>query len=318
MAGYAAAETPRLRRSHLRGHKDAVLCLCADASRLASGGADGSCRLWDLRCEGSRRSVRAAMVPGEVSSVAISAAREHMLLAAVGRTVYGFDLRSEKVVLQAADKTLPELAKDDINQVAIDAGGHLAAVAEDSGAVHLVDLNTWRVDKTLAGKNGHVNICSSVAWKPGREWTLASGGLDAAVVLWQRSGRGRKVQMQTDAEEESATSAGGAQLLNPPFVHSIAYSPDGETLAAGLGDGTVALLGPEQRLRGHLAAVAQVLYTPAGLVSAGNDRQVLLWSGPEPQLRWHHPEKVNWMAWHQNVLFVADLGHSITAYEGLL
>ena len=22
--------------------------------------------------------------------------------------------------------------------------------------------------------------------------------------------------------------------------------------------------------------------------------QVLLWSGPEPQLRWHHPEKVNW------------------------
>ncbi|CAE7724426.1 WDR53 [Symbiodinium sp. KB8] len=318
MAGYAvAAEPPRLRRAHLKGHKDAVLCLCADASgRLASGGAEGTCRLWDLRCEGSRRSVRAAILPGEVSSVAISSAREHLLLAAVGPAVYGFDLRSEKVILQAADKVTP-LAKDDINQVAVDASGHLAAVAEDSGAVHLLDLNTWRVDKILGGKNGHENICSAVAWKPGREWTLASGGLDAAVVIWQRSGRGRKVQMQPDAGEESATSTGGPQLLNPPFVHSIAYAPDGETLAAGLGDGTVVLVGSDQRLRGHLAAVAQVLYTPAGLVSAGNDRQVLLWSGSEPRLRWQHPEKMNWMAWHQDSLFVADLGPSITVYEGL-
>ena len=142
MAGYEAPDPTRLRRAQLKGHKDAVLCLCADDTRLASGGAEGICRLWDLR-EGSRRSVRAATVPGEVSSVAISAAREHFLLAAVGQSIYGFDLRSEKVVLQAADKS-SELAKDDINQVAIDATGHLAAVAEDSGAVHLLDLNTWR------------------------------------------------------------------------------------------------------------------------------------------------------------------------------
>lgn len=29
--------------------------------------------------------------------------------------------------------------------------------------------------------------------RPGRDWTLASGGLDAAVVFWQRSGRGSAV-----------------------------------------------------------------------------------------------------------------------------
>eukprot|EP00913_Durusdinium_trenchii_P011222 g10539.t1 len=153
-----------------------------------------------------------------------------------------------------------DLARDEINQISIDHAGHLCAVAEDAGPVHLLDLNTWRVDKTLAGKAGHDNICSCVAWKPGRDWTLASGGLDAAVVFWQRSGRGRKVLMQQDLGEESATAT-GPQLLNPPFVHSLAYLPD-ETLAAGLGDGTVALLEerrPSARLRGHAAAAFKKL-----------------------------------------------------------
>jgi hypothetical protein len=53
------------------------------------------------------------------------------------------------------------------------------------------------------------------------------------------------------------------QLLNPPFVHSVHYSPDGRLLAAGLGDGTVSVQGVPSgclraRLCGHSAAVAQV------------------------------------------------------------
>ncbi|CAK9020235.1 WD repeat-containing protein 53, partial [Durusdinium trenchii] len=218
-----------IQRSQLKGHKDSVLTLCADGDRLASGGADGSCRLWDLRCT-PRRSVRAALLKDEVSAVAISPTRLELLLAAVGGKVLGFDLRSEKVLLQEPSGER-DLARDEINQISIDHAGHLCAVAEDAGPVHLLDLNTWRVDKTLAGKAGHDNICSCVAWKPGRDWTLASGGLDAAVVFWQRSGRGRKVLMQQDLGEESATAT-GPQLLNPPFVHSLAYLPD-ETLAAG-------------------------------------------------------------------------------------
>eukprot|EP00435_Cladocopium_sp_Y103_P062089 s291_g23.t1 len=326
VADAAAADAPVLKRMQLKGHKDSVLCLAADGanSRLASGSADGMCRLWDLR---SFRSVRAAQLPGdgadsEVCGVSLSSARPHLLLAAGGRQVYGFDLRSEKVILKDVSSSA-ECSRDDINQVLIDSNGHLCAVAEDTGAVHLLDLNTWRVDRTLFGKSGHENICSSVAWKPGRSWCLASGGLDAAVCFWQRSGRGRKVQMKPDVGEDSATAT-GPQLCNPPFVHSLAYLPD-ESLAAGLGDGTVALLDQTHseisRLRGHSAAVAQVISAPFGLVSAGNDLQVVLWSTDPssrlPLLQWRHHEKMNWLASAESRLMVAGLGNEIVVYEGL-
>ncbi|CAK9082868.1 unnamed protein product [Durusdinium trenchii] len=68
--------------------------------------------------------------------------------------------------------------------------------------------------------------------------------------------------MQQDLGEESATAT-GPQLLNPPFVHSLAYLPD-ETLAAGLGDGTVALLEerrPSARLRGGLVKFPEEVYS---------------------------------------------------------
>ncbi|CAJ1451484.1 unnamed protein product, partial [Effrenium voratum] len=153
----------------------------------------------------------------------------------------------------------------------------------------------------------------------GRDWFLASGGLDASVVFWQQSGKGRKVPIAPDFSEDSA-AAGGAQLLNPPFVHSLAYFPDG-SLAAGLGDGTIALLEgskEKKRLRGHAAAVAQVVCTPAGLISAGNDLQVMLWSGKEMATRWQHPEKMNWLAFAEQSLCVADVSNEISLYEGFV
>lgn len=266
-------------RSSLRGHKDSVQCLCSsdDQQCIASGSSDGTCRLWDLRAE--HRSVRAASVGGEVTGVALMPRQGHMLLASCGTELLAFDLRSSRVILREADAAFRSagIAREEINQVVIDSSGSQAAIAEDSGAVHLLDLSTWRLEKTMAGKQGHQNICSSVAWRP-KGWGLASGGLDATVMLWARGGRGRKVQMQPDPGEETASNS-GPQLLNPPFVHSVSYSPDGRSLAAGLGDGTVALLDPDngdqqRRLRGvHGAAVAQVLFAPIGLFSAGNDEK---------------------------------------------
>ena len=46
------------------------------------------------------------------------------------------------------------------------------------------------------------------------------------------------------------------------------------------------------RLRGHAAAVAQVTSSRMGLVSAGNDLQLILWA--KTPLVWRHHEKMNW------------------------
>ncbi|CAK0892408.1 unnamed protein product, partial [Prorocentrum cordatum] len=178
---------------------------------------------------------------------------------------------------------------------------------------------------------GHCSICSCLAVRPGHSSDFASGGLDCAVILWRRSARasagaaceGRKVQLPPDLDEASATSAGGCQLLNPHFVHSLSYAPDGGSLAVGLGDGTVAQLDAGsgrlcRRLRGHASAVAQVLHAPAGLFSAGNDLGICLWgpAAPAPMLRLSHPEKVNGLAWAGSALLVAGLGRDVVAYEG--
>jgi len=322
----------RLLRSTLRGHRASVLCLAADPARvrLASGSSDGTCRLWDLRvAAGAVRSVRAAAVGGEVSAVALSARDEHLLLAASGCDLVGFDLRSERVLLQEPAQRVVGLAAEEINQVVVEPSGATAAVAEDGGAVHLVDLHTWQRERSFAGKHGHRSICSSVAFRPGRTWGLASGGLDATVCLWQRTGKGRQVQLNVDTGDESGAGAAGPQLCNPPWVHSVAYMEGGEALAAALGDGSLALLDAESggvlhRLRGgHASTVCQVLSTPFGLMSAGNDCHLCSWTSasergapPRLSLRAEHPEKVNWLAWSDGRLFVADLSNNIACYEG--
>lgn len=45
-----------------------------------------------------------------------------------------------------------------------------------------------------------------------------------------------------EAKEPSA-----AQMFNPPFVYKVATSPDGEWIAASLGDSTIQLLSPPNK-----------------------------------------------------------------------
>jgi WD40 repeat protein len=139
----------------------------------------------------------------------------------------------------------------------------------------------------------HSNLCTSARWMPGcRGRTLVSGSMDATICVWNVP-RCKPVSdgghITCGPADQGASTSGGSQLLNPPFVQCVDCSP--YVCAAALGDGTVGLydmakLSSVGRLRGHSSATACVRFVPPSgantnwewLFSAGNDRNICLWN----------------------------------------
>lgn len=71
-------------------------------------------------------------------------------------------------------------AEEEINALALNETGSALAVADDSGAVRVLELPGGKVCRTL---RRHTNICSSVAFRPHRPNNLLSAGLDMQVRL---------------------------------------------------------------------------------------------------------------------------------------
>jgi WD40 repeat protein len=93
------------------------------------------------------------------------------------------------------------------------------------------------------------------------------------------------------------TNGGGKsrpQICNPPLIHSLTWSPSGESLAAGLGDGSIGIFSVQQHRQfvqtgllsqdAHDSSVVSVVYTnftvesaDRVLCSAGSDGKLCFW-----------------------------------------
>ena len=299
------------------------------SQRVAAGAESGRCpvRLWDLRADRRRSSLAIASAPaleGGVTSVAFGP--EDILICACGQSISAYDLRRQDraIIQKYGDRVwgAEDFAEDELNQISVFCSEHKRqwkiACCEDGGDVHVFSFSEKRrfCDKMTASGNFrsneqegdqesgtsysrltgvHNNLCTSASWVPGcRGRTLISGSMDATVCVWNVS-RGRPIAdgghitCGADPSGDSASTSGGAQLLNPPFVQCVDSSP--YVCAAALGDGTVGLydmgkLKPAGRLRGHSSATACVRFVPPRregqnwewLFSAGNDKNVCLWN----------------------------------------
>jgi WD40 repeat protein len=182
------------------GKRSEVLCLHSTAGNaLATGGTDGTVRIWDLA---AGKAARALIMPpppaGEDKAVTAvcmgeSEATCNFVYAAVGVHVYGFDLRAPGMLLREAAWSSASLAKDEISHLALHESGRVLAAADDAGDVNMVDVAGGATTAAAAAASApgvihlggaHSSICSSVAFRPGAATECVSAGLDAVVVRW--------------------------------------------------------------------------------------------------------------------------------------
>jgi WD40 repeat protein len=233
-----------------------AVAIGADGKLLASGGADGTVRLWDLATGALRRTLTGHQY--RVLSVAFS--RDGKLLASAGadRIVRLWDPTTGEQVQALTG------AGGLIRDVAISPDGNTVAAAEGEGAARVWDLRSGKPLRSF-----HGGECDCVAFSPDSRTLVASD--DHIIRLWD---------LQTGWCV--ATLPGHASL-----VLSAAFHPDGQRLVStGMHeDPTVrvwdlATLEEKVRLAGHSGDVMVALWRCDGkaILSCGEvDGAARIW-----------------------------------------
>ena len=241
------------------------------SSLLASAGADGTVRLWNLATGHAVATLHASARHG-VYGVAFSPTSNLLASADGDGTVRLWNPATGRLLktLHASAKTTAHYG---VRAVAFSHDGTLLASAGADGTARLWNPVTGRLLKTLHASARYGVY--AVAFSPGGE-LLASVGGDGTVRLWDPA-TGRRVG------KTLPTSSG---LLGG--VGGVAFSPDGTRLAIAGGDGTVRLWNPATgrpagktiQTGSGVFGVEAVAFSPDGtlLATGDGDGTVRLWN----------------------------------------
>jgi WD40 repeat protein/serine/threonine protein kinase len=279
----------------LKGHSSRVhaLAFSPDGRTLAS--ADQTIRLWDLSAASPRPRGQASGHTAVVHTLAFSPDGRRMASGSADQTVSLWDVSGSEPARLASFPT----GERDVASVAIAPGNHWLAAANRDGSVTLCDLTRsastaqvlrpWGTNRNsiLAvafSSDGRTLICGGrpalwlydVGATQPRLHARSEGSLDncSCVVI---AGNGQALFAATLGGMIHSFELAGSVLKerlpvtgHTSEVASVAFSPDGLTLATGSRDGTTRLWNlrsarPQQTalLRGHLA-VSAVAFAPDG------------------------------------------------------
>lgn len=170
------------------------------------------------------------------------------------------------------------VGKDNIKSFAYSPDGNTIATAggRNDNTVQLYDTYTGEHNTTLTGHREQVN---SVAFSPDGK-RIVSGSMDGTAQLWDAT---------TGKQNGTLKQTSGIMFLFPWLntpINSVAYSPEGNTVAAVGMDGKLRLWDTRttkliSTLTGHTGAIDSVVYSPDGkrIATAGGwkDHTVRLW-----------------------------------------
>lgn len=257
----------------LRGHTDWIWSVAfgPDGRTLVTGGADRMTIIWDREARWGRP-LEPASDP--LRTVAFSA--DGATVAAAG------DARQVLVWERRSGRPLPTLDGGHQGAIRSIAFSPTAPLLASGGDDNLVVLWDWQAAVPTARLAGHTGDVTGVAFSPDGALLASIGCVSGAscreieIWLWDAASRQPTARL-------TVPRSGGAW--------SVAFSPDGKTLAAAVGIGPLALFDvPSRRLLGelggadgHKGQVWTLAFSPDGktLVSGSVDGRVILWDVAE-------------------------------------
>jgi WD40 repeat protein len=269
----------RPEKQTFRKHEVSVTAIAfsPDGKVLASGGGDQKILVWDV-ASGQQTTAFKDLKDngGAVWSVAFSPDGKTLASAGASPTI--------KLWNVATGQNSATLGghEGSIYIVTFSPDGRMLASASDDSTIKL-----WEVasGQNLATLKGHTGAADSVAFAPGGKM-LASASIDGTIKLWEIASRRNVATLEGPWTTKLLGLATGGN-----HVRSVAFSPDGKTLASGDTLNTVKLWDVTSgqclaTLRGHKRLVRVVAFSPDGktLASASYDGTIRLWDVASRQL----------------------------------
>jgi len=319
----ALLTTTRLANT-LTGHTGPVssMVFAPDGRTLATADRGGTVLLWDLTDRAQPRSLGAPPTghTGSVSSMVFAPDSRTLVSTGVNGTVLLWDLTDRAQPRSLSAPLTDHTDNDSLAFVALAPDSHTLATADGDGTVLLWDLTDRAQPRRLgAPLTGHTNPVTVVVFAPdGR--TLVTADHDGTVLLWDLADRAQPrrlgapltghtnpvtvVAFAPDSRTLATSDGFGGTVLLwdladrtqprrlgtplPAQANSVAFAPDGRSLAIADDGGTVLLWDLADRaqprrlgapLTGHTSPVTVVVFAPDGrtLATADGDGTVLLW-----------------------------------------